>query len=163
MKNSKNINDQGDSNNPSLPDPIDRSSPRGFLNLAIEYYESFTTICDKYPSITAQLHTKYFLICHAIELVIKAELRIKGVESEILKSRLFGHDFSKLIVKLHEHNIIIDKQSMIRLESINEYYKTKQFEYPLVGYKELVPLDPLQSLAHLWINKVNAKINNRLP
>jgi hypothetical protein len=138
----------------------ERVTPLGFLILAKEYYSSFLAVNEKYPQLVSQLHTKYFLICHCIELIMKAELRMKGITAKELKSSLFGHDFDKLLVRLYELDIMLDKQSTIQLGIINEYYKTKQFEYPLIGSKSLTPLEKLSSLAHLWMGKVEYHIHN---
>lgn len=139
----------------------ERITPLGFLALAKEYYLSFLVVKEKYPQIVPQLHTKYFLICHCIELIMKTELRIKGISAKELKSSLFGHDFNKLLSRLNELDIVIDKQSTTQLMLINEYYKTKQFEYPLIGSKSLIPLEKLSSLAHLWMSKLEYHLRNK--
>lgn len=92
---------------------------------------------------------------------MKTELRIKGISAKELKSSLFGHDFNKLLARLNELDILIDKQSTTQLMLINEYYKTKQFEYPLIGSKSLIPLEKLSSLAYLWMSKLEYHLLNK--
>lgn len=139
----------------------DRITPKGFIVLAKEYYFSYLAVQEKFPSFVTQLHTKYFLICHSIELIMKAELRIRGVTARDLKSNLFGHNFDKLLTKLREFNILLDQESTILLRSINEYYRTKQFEYPLIGSKSLIRLEKLALLAQAWISKVDVDTTKR--
>jgi len=63
------------------------------------------------------------------------------------------------MTKLHEFGVSFSKKDMIMLEAINEYYKTKQFEYPLVGSKTLVRIEDLENFTHLLITRMDRKIN----
>jgi hypothetical protein len=55
-----------------------RTIDRGFLNYAHEYYASYELIQGQHPKITEFFAVKFYLLCHSLELTMKAWLRNKG-------------------------------------------------------------------------------------
>jgi hypothetical protein len=100
----------------------------------------------------------YYLVCHSIELALKAFLKANGIT--IVKSKnKFGHDLGELL------NEVI-KFDLFRLERVdcdlfclmvlqaNFYYKEKEFEYLYSGYKKYPEIGPLISGAKELIDVV---------
>ena len=138
-----------------------RLTSRGLLQYAWDYYAAFENLYDKYPKVSEMYEVKYYLLCHSIELAMKAFLREKGfTRNQLLE---IGHDLEKLIYILHENGVLIDVGSMERTFSLNDYYKTKQFEYPQTGSKILPSLEEMKSSTHLLLSMVRNSITNELP
>jgi hypothetical protein len=91
----------------------------------------------------------YYLICHSIELSLKAFLRGKG--SAILELRKLGHNLQKLIKESDRNQlqdyVIISMDHRAALLRANEYYLLKELEYPVIGPKNLPTIELLNSLA----------------
>lgn len=62
----------------------------------------------------------------------------KGYSVDDIKNR-FGHDLEKVVNECTKNNLAtifkIDKKFELEIKHMNQYYKTKQFEYPLIGFK----------------------------
>lgn len=143
-------------------DDEDRVTSLGFLIFAREYFKSYETIQKNFPKITEVMHVKYYLLCHCIELTLKSELKFNKYPAVKLKSPLFGHDLDKLTLELRKYNIEILPKYLALMTSINIYYKTKQFEYPLIGYKKLVSLKELDEFASLIMLRMEFKIKEKI-
>lgn len=138
-----------------------RLTARGLLRYAWDYYKAFEDLHEKHPDPVKMYEVKYFLLCHSIELTMKAYLREIGyTRKQLLK---IGHDLELLIHTLYKEGVLIDVPSMERTFSLNDYYKTKQFEYPQTGYKGLPSLDAMKSSTHLLLSMVTNKIEKLLP
>ncbi|WP_315703904.1 MULTISPECIES: hypothetical protein [unclassified Bradyrhizobium] len=80
----------------------------------------------------------YYLLGHAMEVVLKAFLLAGGEELERLKKR-YGHDIAKAAKKVAEakHNAIspLVQEYLPEIELLNGYYKAKELEYRVTGFK----------------------------
>jgi len=114
------------------------------LTIAVEHYQAYLLIIEHNHSITDKFHVKYYLICRSIELLLKSWLVYCGISEVELKSR-YGHNLKKLIVEsIHQNiesklEIIISQEIIDTVDKLNTYYKPKDFEYPVTGFKS-VPL-----------------------
>ncbi len=143
-------------------DELEKSlTSHGLLRYTRDYFKAFEDIHEKYPNVIIMYEVKYYLLSHSIELGMKAILREKGYTRKKLIN--IGHDLEKLINVLHENGILIDVASMKRTFILNDYYRTKQFEYPQTGYKELPSLDDMKESAHLLLKMARKLITKELP
>ena len=133
-----------------------RLTALGLIRYAWDFYRAFENLQEKNPQLTTMYEVKYYLLCHSIELAMKAFLRKKGYTRKQLMK--IGHDLDKLIIILHENNVLIDVDSAIRTIMVNQYYKTKQFEYPQTGYKEFPSLEDMKSSVCLLLSMVTNTI-----
>ena len=92
---------------------------------------------------------------------MKAYLREKGYTRKQLLD--IGHDLEKLIKELHSNEVLMDVDSMVRTFTANQYYKTKQFEYPQTGFKELPNLDSMRDSVKLLLDMVSNSIFKKFP
>jgi hypothetical protein len=74
----------------------DRTTPLGLFNYARSYWQSGVLLRDAQATVTHPDAPVTLLLAHAIELYLKAFLRLRGVGIEEVKSS-FGHDFKKLV------------------------------------------------------------------
>lgn len=109
------------------PAHINMSAP-GFIGYATHFLQAY----DAYEPDKAFSPVKYYLVCHSLELSLKAYLAVKGVSARELKGS-FGHNLHKIVRKCLELGILevvtITKDEKIQLERANAWYKRKGFEY----------------------------------
>lgn len=134
-----------------------RTTARGFLNYAHEYYASYELIQKQHPKITDFFAVKFYLLCHSLELVMKAWLRHKGATYNELKG--FSHDLEKIMVVLHDkHKLLFDARSQQMISLVNQLYSKKEFEYSLRGAKTVPEITDLASTVSLLMGKARFDI-----
>ena len=119
-----------------------RTSPIGLLNAGKDFQQACEIISgklpDKHPSRpnTDLYKVRLFLVGHAFELLFKAILLQCDVTVEELRSKKYGHDIIALLDKVAEYKLfsITDTEKEL-LKILNGYYKEKDFEYHVQGYK----------------------------
>ena len=97
-----------------------------------------------------------FLVCHSLELSLKAFLSLKGCSLLELAGGVYGHDLASLIKEAEQQ----DLHALVKLEnhqrseiiSASTYYREKLLEYPSVmetlnGYAGLPDADLLIDFA----------------
>jgi hypothetical protein len=77
------------------PDPLQRFRPNQFLDFADQFYSAFHELRKRPPPFS---WPRYFLLCHSIELALKAYLAEHGATVDQLKDD-FGHKLDKLVDK----------------------------------------------------------------
>jgi HEPN domain-containing protein len=125
--------------------------PAGLHLRAKQYLEAAETL----PRGPGYNPVPYFLCCRAIELALKAFLRLKGEKLDRLKRRI-GHHLLRALARARRHSLdqvySVTPAQVGELAKAHRYYNEKSFEYFDVyglfhGYKDLPDLDVLRSLA----------------
>jgi len=130
--------------------------------LALHLYgESFLTAASSLPKPIAPFEpVRPYLVCHAIELGLKAFLSLHGVLMLQLSEGSYGHNLEAILEKAVEAGLNSTvplteaHRSAIRLASV--YYSGKVFEYPAVGeavsaYPRMPPIEILFDAASILI------------
>jgi hypothetical protein len=104
----------------------------GFYSYGKEWLEGYEIIKKKIPGETPCISLKYYLLCRAIEVFLKAFLLANGMEYEELKKK-YGHDIGNLYGKANQLGLKeickIEKRDEIIIDMLNPYYAKKEFEY----------------------------------
>ena len=120
----------------------ERTSARGLLNYAHEYYASYELIQSQRPKMNEYFAVKYYLLCHALELTMKAWLRHKGATYKELKT--LGHDLERIMTVLYEqHQLLFSAEIQAMISLVNQHYSQKEFEYALKGTKTVPEITDL--------------------
>jgi len=99
-----------------------------------------------------------YLVCHAIELGLKAFLSLKGREMVKLAEGQFGHKLSAILIEAESVGLLdavaLSTAHREAITSAETYYAGKVFEYPAVGealsaYPSMPPLKTLFEAAEL--------------
>lgn len=135
----------------------ERTSARGLLNYAHEYFAGYELIQKQEPGPTAYFAVKYYLLCHALELTMKAWLKHNGATYTDLKK--LGHDLEKIMAVLHdEHRLLFDARSQAMITLVNQHYSQKEFEYALRGAKSVPVITDLAGTVRLLMSKARFDI-----
>jgi len=140
------------------------TSAHGLWNYARDFYSAAELINEYEPG---ELDIpRYYLICHALELGLKAFLNNKGVSIKDLSDQgKFGHDLRALFTKARalglrkEFRYTSTQWAAIR--GLYGYYKSKHFEYPHVGPKRLPAYRMLQSTVDGLLRGISPAIRGR--
>ena len=136
-----------------------RLAVQSFWCKAHEFFEADTYLPEKRCPI---IH--FYLLCHSLELCLKAFLADQGIPHKELSQRPFGHDLDRLFRECEKHELgaIFVGMADIRelIQATNEDYNKKHFEYSDKGKLELPddfkkPRESIRSLLNatkdLWI------------
>lgn len=127
------------------------------LNYAKEYYSSYEVIQKEHSNLTDYFAVKYYLLCHSLELTMKAWLKKNGLDYSGLKK--LGHDLEKIMRLLHDkYDLLFDAKSQAMIRIVNQHYSQKEFEYSLRGAKSVPEITELAQTVHLLISKANFDI-----
>lgn len=125
---------------------MQRTTKFGFLRYSHDFFETYKILNNAQPRFTSLLECKYFLLGRTLELVLKALLMQVGFNVSYIKK--LGHDLQVLSalanIRYFELNLSITEIANINL--LNEYYLSKEFEYPSVGSKSLPKLDVIEAI-----------------
>ena len=140
-----------------LKDLEDKTTSTGLLLYAKEYYEGYDVIQTQYSDTTKYFDVKFFLLCHSLELVMKALLRESG--ATYLELHDYGHDLYALLKALHDkHGITTSLESSLDIQLVNAHYSKKDFEYYVRGSKIVPEIRNLARTTHLLISKATRDI-----
>jgi hypothetical protein len=141
---------------------MDRYSSMMISNVAGEYLE-VAKITGSQKS--DKFKPTYFLVCRSLELSLKAFLRGSGYSgSQLLKIR---HDLDKCVETAVmaglDGYVSLSEDDRALITAANLYYKSKDFEYTMTGYKSRRPrLEALIKLAErVWRNLRDFCVNHR--
>jgi hypothetical protein len=135
----------------------ERTTARGLLNYAQEYYAAYELVQKQHPKLTEYFAVKYYLLCHSLELTMKAWLRKKGATYTEMKK--LGHDLEKMMIVLHdEHSLLFSAEGQAMIRLVNQHYSQKEFEYSLRGAKSVPVITELAGVVHLLISKARFDI-----
>lgn len=113
---------------------IDRNSPRKFYLNGKEYFDAAKVIIEKEINEDKFINVKLYLLCHSLELYLKAYLRYKGLSIKKLKKEI-GHDLEKAFNIVKENGLNIDDLGIGDAKWFNLFYCSKDLEYSEGGFK----------------------------
>ena len=111
----------------------DRTTPLGLFNYARSYWQSGVLLHDAKATVTHPNAPVTLLLAHAIELYLKAFLRLRGVGIEEVKSS-FGHDFKKLADEASSRGLSLGKEEIDIAAILTEQESIRRSRYIETGY-----------------------------
>ena len=122
----------------------------GISNDARDFLEAAQLVRPQKPDWFAPT---FFLVCQSIELSLKAYLRGSGFSDAQL--RKLGHDLDAGISAATaagvDGYVSLSDQDRAAISAINPYYRFKDFQYSVTGFKSFPHPDVLLELAgRLW-------------
>ena len=122
------------------------SAPLESLLLSMEFLEASKLVLPPPENELEELKQKisfpaYFLVGHSIELSLKAFLLGRGLSNDTLRSRKYGHNLTALMKEARRRKlgafVKLKKNELVAIETLNDCYSNKEFEYTVVGYRHL--------------------------
>ncbi|RWO41299.1 MAG: hypothetical protein EOS11_18095 [Mesorhizobium sp.] len=111
-----------------------RTSPIGLYHYAVSYHEAARLLARVKLNTTHPESPIYFLHYHAIELFLKAFLRLNGVSVTDLASKKFGHNAKRLGNRASELGLHLDDEDVEVLRLMSETEIVIRSRYISTGY-----------------------------
>jgi hypothetical protein len=137
----------------SIAGITERMGPLGLHMYAESYLLAARTLPK--PSVPFE-PVRPYLLCHAVELALKAFLSLRGAAMVELAEGPYGHNLDSLLAKALEADLLavaaLTETECDAIRLANTYYSGKVFEYPAVGealsaYPLMPPVDKLLEVA----------------
>jgi len=120
----------------------DRTTPLGLFNYARSYWQSGVLLHNARAKVTHPDAPVTLLLAHAVELYLKAFLRLRGVSIDEVKNS-FGHDFKKLVDEASSHGLSLVKEAVDIAAVLTEKESIRRSRYIETGYYERPGLEHL--------------------
>jgi HEPN domain-containing protein len=111
----------------------DRTTPSGLFNYARSYWQSAVHLHHARVKVTHPDAPITLLLAHAVELYIKAFLRLKGLSAKELKIS-FGHDFRKLVEEAQVRGLQFDDEDKEVAAILTEQESIRRSRYIETGF-----------------------------
>lgn len=135
----------------------ERTSARGLLWYANDYYQAYQSLTEAHPKDIELLAPKFYLLCHSLELCMKSWLRHEGHSTKQLRD--FGHDLMAALTELIEkHDVTVAPAGIQSIDLANRYYDTKQYEYFIQGFKSLPEPTQLSTYVRMFLGMTKSHI-----
>jgi hypothetical protein len=131
--------------------------PHCYCTLANDFLKASESLyANNSPKFPTPLWPTFSCVCQAIELYLKAYLRIQGISAGELK-RWFGHDLQALFDKATQMKLNYDSIEQLAkyIPLISEPHKDREFQYVKSGEWELPYLGILLPLVQKLAKKVD--------
>jgi HEPN domain-containing protein len=129
-----------------------------YLAYADQFYDAFYKLGADHlhPSIS---WPRYFLLCHAIELALKAYLAKLGATPEHLKYE-FGHKLDELLTEAVEKGLHLTPETQQRIMALAEAHRKFWHRYPRDDGKiEVFTIEQFIPAAHELLNAVSMEVH----
>jgi hypothetical protein len=104
----------------------DTLRPGDYLRLAGDFYLAFR---DLPPRIPPQSWPRYFMLCHAIELALKAYLAYQGATPKELRAKNVGHNLTELLTRAINKGLTLGEAAQKDIGLLSEAHQ--EFLAPL--------------------------------
>jgi hypothetical protein len=108
------------------PDPYAHFRPIQYLDFADQFYIAFHQLPQRPPPFS---WPRYFLLCHSIELALKAYLAQVGAALEQLK-RDFGHKLDRLVDEAVKKGLPLPTATQETIKLLNKAHTEYRHRYP---------------------------------
>jgi hypothetical protein len=123
-----------------------------YLAYADQFYYSFYKLPDLHPSIS---WPRYFLLCHSLELALKAYLAKLGATTEHLRKLERRHNLNKLLDEVVEKGLHLTSGTQEGIRALAEAHSKFWHRYPRDdGIIEVFVIEQFIPAAHELINEV---------
>ena len=137
------------------PDPDQHLYARDHLQRANEFLQAFKALPEGVPP----SWPRYFLLCHAIELALKAYLLSRRWTRKTLKMKKYGHELKELLREATNEGLQLSASAVADIEALDEAHKNFWPRYPTEESKRVFIIDPFEPAATELIQQVMQSIN----
>jgi HEPN domain-containing protein len=116
-----------------MTDDDDRTTPLGLFSYARSYWKSGVLLHNARAKVSHPDAPVTLLLAHAIELYLKAFLRLRGIGTEEVKSS-FGHDFKKLVDEASSRGLALGNEENDIAAILTEQESIRRSRYIETGY-----------------------------
>lgn len=133
----------------------DTLRPGDYLRLAEDFFQAYVDLPRRSPP---QSWPRYLMLCHAVELALKAYLFHHGAAPKDLKAKSVRHSINKLLTRATNKGLSLSAavQSDIRL--LHEAHEKFWHRYPKEDAKPVYTIEQFESPARQLLDAVTAAV-----
>jgi HEPN domain len=135
---------------------MDPLRPFEFLAFAEQFYDAFRELRPR-SRLSSLSWPRYFMLCHAIELSLKAFLSAHGATTEQLRTE-FGHDLTKLLSDAIAKGLILPVSAKEHIELLNEAHTRFWHRYPKEDGKPVFIIEQFEPSARELFDQVSEAV-----
>jgi hypothetical protein len=136
-----------------------RTTPLGLFNYARSYWQSGVLLHDARAQVSHRDAPVTLLLAHAIELYLKAFLRLRGLGVEEVKNS-FGHDFKMLVDESASRGLDLMDEDMNIAAILTEKESIRRSRYIETGYYQRPGLAALSRTCRSLDHSVSAALRD---
>lgn len=137
----------------------DRTTPLGLFTYARSYWQSGVLLHDAQAKVIHPDAPVTLLLAHAIELYLKAFLRLRGVGIDEVKNS-FGHDFKKLVDEASSRGLTLVAEDRDIAAILTEKESIRRAAYIETGYYQRPGLAALSRTCRSLDQSVSAALKD---
>ena len=134
-----------------------RTTPLGLFDYARSYWQSGVLLHNARAKVTHPVAPVTLLLAHAIELYLKAFLRLRGVGIDEVKNS-FGHDFKKLVDEASLLSLVAEDRDIAAI--LTEKESIRRASYIETGYYQRPGLAALSRTCRSLDQSVSAALKD---
>jgi hypothetical protein len=127
----------------------------GFYAYADQFYDAFYKLGADHlhPSVS---WPRYFLLCHAIELALKAYLAKVGMMPKRLRSKRYGHNLTRLATDAIKKGLSLTPETQARIKDLAKAHSKFWHRYPRDDgkFEDVYVIEQFINAAHELMNAV---------
>ena len=133
----------------------DTLRPGDHLRLAEDFYQAFRDLPRHYPP---QSWPRYFMLCHAVELALKAYLFYRGKTPMELKAPKLRHSLKELLTEATNSGLSLSTSVQNDIALMDEAHEEFWHRYPKEDGKPVCTIEQFESPARELLDAVSAAV-----
>ena len=114
--------------------------PGDHLRLAQDFYQAFRDL----PPRTPQSWPRYFMLCHATELALKAYLAYHGATPKELKAKDVRHSLAELLTRVTNKGLSLSAAAQTDIGLLSEAHEEFWHRYPKENGEPVYTIDQFE-------------------
>jgi hypothetical protein len=130
--------------------------PFEYLDYAVQFHSAFHELKERHPLAS---WPRYFLLCHSIELALKAFLLHRGATLDELKDFDLRHNLDKLIDEAVAKGLHLKPETQDAVKVLTDAHSKFWHRYPKAeGLREFFTIEQFAQTAHELLNAVSIEV-----
>jgi hypothetical protein len=138
----------------------DALKARDHLQLAEDFYQAFRDLPQRLPP---QSLPRYFLLCHAIELALKAYLVFYGATPKELKQTGVRHNLANLLTRAINAGLSLGASAQADIKLLSEAHEKFWPRYPKEDSTPIFTIEQFEAPARELLDSVAAALFGGIP
>jgi HEPN domain-containing protein len=135
----------------------DTLRPGDHLRLSEDFYQAFHDLPRRHPP---QSWPRYFMLCHAVELALKAYLFYRGKTPKELKAPKIRHSLKELLTEATNAGLLLSTSAQNDILLMDEAHEEFWHRYPKEDSKPVYTIEQFDSPARELLDAVSVALYN---
>jgi HEPN domain-containing protein len=130
--------------------------PHNFLERAWDFFKAFRDL----PAGIPPSWPRYFLLCHAAELALRAFLLSHGMSESLLRDKAFTHRLKELLAEATKRGLALSPSARGDIELLDEAHAKFWHRYPRKEAKPIFVIEQFESPVEELLRAVSTSIRS---